>query len=102
MHKIEKPLIAEGGYRAKRLLKFRTYLTGSSWPQLSTNPLIGHAWFIGELDPVVLINFCDPCSMPPSGIRSPEWRTPIRQTIVTDLDLSLAAAVRETSITQSR
>ena len=36
--------------------------------------------------------------MPPRRIRSPEWRTPIRQAIVTDLDLSLAAAVRETSL----
>jgi len=36
--------------------------------------------------------------MPPRRIPSPEWRTPIRQTIVTDLDLSLAAAVRDASL----
>jgi hypothetical protein len=23
-------------------------------------PLIGHAWLIGKLDPVLLINICDP------------------------------------------
>jgi hypothetical protein len=42
--------------------------------------------------------YLDMRSMPPRRIRSPEWRTPIWQTIVTDLDLSRAAAMRETSL----